>query len=270
MIRAYQAAVSSQIDNRQNKIKSKGQEKVMKVLHATSGGIAEPQTGGSTKVHARGTTPKTDGKPALNVKALTDHERAELGDQENIIAEGLQSFTSIGAALVRIRDARLYREHYSTFEAYCRERWDFSKSTANRFISAVEVIHNLESAKVKIVPAVESQVRPLTLLKPNQQRRVWAQVVEEAHGNASEITAGLVSRTVHKLVPNAGRKAPTHSTKGAKLAKGRDSEASKLIRKDYIVDEIEDWFKHKKFADAATKKIVGEAVAEIKSVIEKA
>jgi hypothetical protein len=65
---------------------------------------------------------------------------------------------------VEIRDSRLYREDYETFEEHCRDRWD---------ISRVHPFQLVESAKVQkrllpignIEPANEYQVRPLTKLE---------------------------------------------------------------------------------------------------------
>lgn len=40
------------------------------------------------------------------------------------------AFADAGAALVNIRDRRLYRAEYSTFEEYCAKRWGPGVSAA--------------------------------------------------------------------------------------------------------------------------------------------
>ena len=48
-------------------------------------------------------------------------------------------------------------------DAYCRERWDMGRNYANRQIAAAQVIENLVPIGT-ILPATESQARPLTKL----------------------------------------------------------------------------------------------------------
>jgi len=55
------------------------------------------------------------------------------------LLRGLATFVEVGQALMKIRDARLYRETHETFESYCRERWGWSRRHANRTIQAAEV-----------------------------------------------------------------------------------------------------------------------------------
>ena len=63
---------------------------------------------------------------------------------ESVIDAGMQTFVHVGNALLEIRDNRLYRNTHRTFEEYCRERWEFSKSHASRLISAAEVVEVLK------------------------------------------------------------------------------------------------------------------------------
>jgi len=55
----------------------------------------------------------------------------------------------------------------SSFEHYCRERWQFARAQAYRLIDSAKVIENLSPIGDK--PATESQVRPLTKLEPEQR-----------------------------------------------------------------------------------------------------
>ena len=41
--------------------------------------------------------------------------------------------------VAEIRDSKLYREHYQTFDAYCNERWGWTRQRAYQVISAAEV-----------------------------------------------------------------------------------------------------------------------------------
>jgi len=66
----------------------------------------------------------------------------------------------------------------SSFEHYCRERWQFARNYANKLIASSQVIENLN--KGTIVPKTESQARPLTKLEPEQQKEVWEKAVQTA------------------------------------------------------------------------------------------
>lgn len=124
---------------------------------------------------------------------LTDSEETELAQHEATIERGLKTFVDVGQALLAIRDARLYRKHNPTFEGYCQERWQMQRAHAYRLIDAAEVVGNL-SPIGDIVPATESQARPLTQLPPEVQPVIWQRAVETAPNG--KITAAHVQNVV--------------------------------------------------------------------------
>ncbi len=104
---------------------------------------------------------------------LTLSEVGRLAELEQVVETGLTVFVSVGNALLEIRDSRLYRQQFPTFEAYCRERWGMVQRHANRLIQAAEVVENLQTGPIGPTPQTESQARPLTRLEPEVQREVW-------------------------------------------------------------------------------------------------
>ena len=64
-----------------------------------------------------------------------------LASREAAITAGLRSFVAMGESLCDIRDRRLYRETFATFEGYCRARWGWSQSQADRLIDAATAFH---------------------------------------------------------------------------------------------------------------------------------
>ena len=129
---------------------------------------------------------------------LSTTERAELGRYEAVIKRGLETFVAVGNALLYIRRDRLYRGTHSTFEAYCEQRWQMTDNYANKLIGAAEVVGNLGTI-VPVLPATESQARPLTKLDPEEQREVWQEVVATAQGG--KVTAAHVQRVVDAQKP---------------------------------------------------------------------
>jgi hypothetical protein len=128
----------------------------------------------------------------LNIDESHELERCEV-----VIKQGLQTFIEVGQALRTIREKRLYRISFKTFEDYCVGRWAFKKSQAYQLIDASVVISNL-SAIAEILPKTESQTRPLTRLEPEIQKEVWKEVVK-THGD--NITAAKVQTVVNDWKP---------------------------------------------------------------------
>ena len=78
--------------------------------------------------------------------------------------------------LLAIRDGRLYREEWATFEEYCKEKWGMTRRHANRLVESAQVIDNLGPIGPK--PATESQARPLSKLPPSEQPDAWKQATD--------------------------------------------------------------------------------------------
>jgi hypothetical protein len=124
------------------------------------------------------------------LSALEVSRHAEL---ERIIEAGLATFIDVGKALLEIRDSRLYRENYSTFGDYCRERWGMSRIHAHRLIEAAGIATNLlPTGNISIH---ERQVRPLTKLESEQQQKAWRLATEIS----SNPTAEQVERAVDAI-----------------------------------------------------------------------
>lgn len=164
--------------------------------------------------------------------AVSDAER--LAELETKIARGLTTFVEVGAALAEIRDGRLYRETHGTFEDYCRERWQMSKTHANRLVESATVVGNLTPIGVT-VPTSESQVRPLTRLEPDQQREAWTQAVATAP--EGKVTAAHVKATVERMTdeidatePEEDMQATQTPRRGARLSLPAGKNAEDLLR----------------------------------------
>lgn len=139
-----------------------------------------------------------------DIVSLTNLESDRLAECEAVIERGQRSFIEVGAALLEILDARLYKETHSTFEDYCRDRWDFGRTYASRLIKASLVTEEL--LPIGNIPATETQARELVPLleTPETMRAVWTEVVD----SGQQITAPLVKATVEKYKPPTKKKAP--------------------------------------------------------------
>lgn len=168
------------------------------------------------------------------VRVLTKSEQQLLHTAEATIKKGAEAFIEVGEALMTIRDKRLYRAEFSTFEEYCRRRWGFSKSSANRYIAANTVVGNLQDIDPKVLPAAESQIRPLTLLKPAEQKKVWKRVIEEVKQTHRPLTANIVTRKISETYPEIQTyRKPTQPKRGDRVR----------LEKETVLEEIETQFK---------------------------
>lgn len=113
--------------------------------------------------------------------ALTQNEKQQLEKHESTISRGLCTFFEVGAALLAIREGRLYREAYGTFENYCQRRWDFSRVRAHQLIDAAETRTLLTGVNKDVpLPSNEAQTRPLVSVPEDDLSKVWDQVVSTA------------------------------------------------------------------------------------------
>lgn len=153
-------------------------------------------------------------------KPLTRDESGRLATLEKVISENFLGFVAVGNALVEINEKRLYRtKEGRTFEEYCNEIWEMSKSRAYQLIAAASVVENVHTCghfdsqklaleNVKnfshfapgkinfIAPRNESQARELAKLNPNEQIDVWRSIIDQASQTNSRITAGKVKKAV--------------------------------------------------------------------------
>ena len=113
---------------------------------------------------------------------------------EQTIEAGMASFVLVGEALLEVRDSRLYRLNYPTFEAYCKGRWGFSGPRAYQLMQAAEVVAAVGSTNVD-PPTNEGQARALAPVLRDHGPEAAAAVLTEAieatngHVTAAAITA---------------------------------------------------------------------------------
>ena len=139
------------------------------------------------------------------MNTLTTNEVSQLAKHETTIKRGLSTFVEVGTALFSIRDARLYRNDYKTFEEYCCQRWSMSRIHAHRLIEAVEVTKNLLPMG-NIFPVNERQLRPLAQLPAEQQAAAWQQAVDTAP--EGKITAAHIEKVVEEFKGNGREMKP--------------------------------------------------------------
>jgi hypothetical protein len=118
------------------------------------------------------------GFPAINKGGIameTINVLRSLTELEDVIQSGLKTFVEVGAALLEIRDRRLYQKQgFDTFENYCRERWGWGRNYVNKQIAAAGVVQALGTNVP--TPKTEAQARELVGLTVDEQREVASEL----------------------------------------------------------------------------------------------
>jgi hypothetical protein len=131
---------------------------------------------------------------------LTKEELHQLKKSEALIEMGIKTFYNVGRELIKIRDQKLYRQDYATFEEYCDKRWGFVARHGNRLMEAATVFNNLEKNRPigseTPLPTNERQTRALAHVPEADQPAVWQEAVKEAESTGKKVTAELVEKKV--------------------------------------------------------------------------
>ncbi len=90
-----------------------------------------------------------------------------------VVDATVAGYADAGAALQEIRDRQLFRATHSTFDAFLKDRWNFSLQHAHRIIAAAAVARNV--APTGETPRSERLARPLTTLEPAAQIEAWSE-----------------------------------------------------------------------------------------------
>ena len=126
--------------------------------------------------------------------SLTADDKTILATCEETIERGLKTFHEVGAALLKIRDGRLYRHKHKTFEQYCRDRWGFTRMRASQLIASASVCENVNHG-LQTQSINERQARELARLPAAQQQDAWQEAIEQTDGKP---TAAVVREIVER------------------------------------------------------------------------
>ncbi|MGO8839069.1 MAG: hypothetical protein ACLQAH_07490 [Limisphaerales bacterium] len=160
-----------------------------------------------------GSAPAPEPPPA----SVTLAESKRLIELEKIIEAGRQTFVAVGTALAEIRDARLYKVHFSTFEDYCVGKWGFKRAHAHRLIQAASIAKDLSPiGDIK----TESQARELAKVPKDQREAVIKVAITTAKTAGKPITAKdiqIAASPAPGTEPDFRRRFPA-AMKGSKAA----------------------------------------------------
>lgn len=124
---------------------------------------------------------------------------ARRDELEAVIERGLQTFVEVGNAIREIRDSRLYKDEYGTFEEYCRERWGWARSRAYQMIEAADTA-GIVSTTVDIPSERHArELAPLAKDDPEAARELWSELSENDQLTAAEIRQAVKERGEYRV-----------------------------------------------------------------------
>jgi hypothetical protein len=150
---------------------------------------------------------------------LTAPESDRYIELEETITRGLETFMEVAVALLEIRDRRLYRGEYGTFEDYCQQRWGMTARRGQQLMAAAGVVEELKSdQKGSELPQSERVARELGRVPKEERKRVWDEAVK--------------ARPAGKAVTAKGVKEAAEAVKSAGTISGGKSSAQALKSPD--------------------------------------
>lgn len=177
---------------------------------------------------------------------LSNVEASELTQLEITIEKGIGEFVAVGRALLRIRDGKLYREGFKSFDTYCRERWSFGDRHAHRLMEGVDIVDRISAdnkretekgssgPEFSVLPESSRQTRALKKLPDAEQAAAFREAVASSPKRANgkpKTTARHVAKVVAKRVEE---KVTTEPQKVATVT----NEEEKAPEQEWPVDEV--------------------------------
>jgi hypothetical protein len=125
--------------------------------------------------------------PAAGDGPLDDREQAQLSTCESSIGTLRLAFWATGRALQIVRDGRLYRDEYASFDDYVEQRWDMQRSYAHKLIRAWPLAAKLHP----MAPGInEGQIRELLPVVAEHGDEAAVTVYATLAASEVKITAG--------------------------------------------------------------------------------
>src|SRR5262245_2602283 len=134
---------------------------------------------------------------------VDQHTRYEFLKEEirEYIHKGIEAFERVAADMLGIRDQRLYREEFDTFEEFCRETLGRSKTQVNRMIQAGGVINGLMAAGETVLPDNSRIAYELARFPERDRQLIWKRARQIADRNNRKPNYKTIRDAALDIVP---------------------------------------------------------------------
>ena len=129
---------------------------------------------------------------------LTKTESQRLKQLERSIESTKGAFVACGKALAEIRDSKLYRAEFPTFEEYCEKKHGWTRARAYQIMESSEIVSVLSNKKGQMSTVVDISERAARELKdvPEKER---AEVVKRAQKSGA-VTSASIKKAAGEVV----------------------------------------------------------------------
>ncbi|MCM6773109.1 hypothetical protein NDR87_04340 [Nocardia sp. CDC159] len=134
--------------------------------------------------------------PTAGDGPLSEREQDQLSACESSIGTLRLAFWAAGRALQIVRDGRLYRDAYATFDDYVEQRWDMQRSYAHKLIRAWPLAARLHP----MAPGInEGQIRELLPVAAEHGEEAAVTVYATLAAGTPKVTAGKIREAISVL-----------------------------------------------------------------------
>jgi hypothetical protein len=139
----------------------------------------------------------------IKLPNLTNEQRLEYAQLKAEVIEDIKTAVTAleraGRKLLHIRDQRLYREEFPTFEEFCRSILGTSRIQAHRLIVGWELVSDLAAQGVAVLPDSERVARELSRYPKSDRKMIWLRALQL--GNRQKPNYKTVRQAGMEIVP---------------------------------------------------------------------
>lgn len=210
------------------------------------------------------TTPEIMPKP----NPLTEEEEREFKAHLEAVTNTAKANADLAHRLLDIKERKLYRNTYETWEAFCAGVLDLTTVTVNNQIKSYQIRMLLIERGISpsSIPLSDRPLRPLLAVKsPEETVSAFNEAVSNANGTA--VTEDLISQAVQKL-----RELATDTKGGPEGARMKTKKNAKVLK---LVEEVTSLLSDVEvvtlpLADVARIKLLKAAVSALETACEAA
>jgi hypothetical protein len=118
----------------------------------------------------------------IRLPNLTDQQRSQYTQLKAEVIEDIKTAVTAleraGRKLLLIRDQRLYREEFPTFDEFCRSILGTSRIQAHRLIVGWELVADLAAQGVVVLPDSERVARELSRYPKSDRKMIWQRALQ--------------------------------------------------------------------------------------------
>lgn len=188
---------------------------------------------------------------------LAKNEASQLAKCEKAIEKGLGTFVEVGQALLDIRDGKLYRASYKTFESYCKERWDISRPRAYQLIEGAKTVQVIAAATGEDLSTAVDKISERHAREMSQDPVGVAAEIVERYTQGEEIAD--VAQDIA-----ARKRAEKEQERAARKAEQAENDALREQNRQALPDAIKRYEAVKEAAISRKATAVADEIAELR------